>query len=452
MNAAEPLLPLAEHIGSLGWQLVPTQWHRQNGRAGNTPITGVTGAAPFLAAGQIPRIAELDLHHEGGPDCVGRLAKPAVRPPLHVIGFDVDDGYAGKSGGDTLVEAEMLLGPLPATWTLTARGQWTPSRRRWYRIPADLVVMDAFFAPYGGNIETIRTGHRYSWTSPAIHTRKGQLVGPVLWYGPDQEVAQMPHTDQLPELPAPWVHAIREDAGKRALSGHQARTGLPSGAPAPVTEDYANAAVLKVTRKLHDMPPSGGGFRSAVFGLAANIARREVARGGTRQAALQQVAQAFAEHPHNLAMDADDLQWAEDGIDSGWSTPWAFTAPTFNDYGFAGLIGPNTVIVPPTAPAAPASEPATADEIVSFLSTYTRFTQPARLGRRTVWMREDPPTKLAWHARCLVGDVLAGLYPASRAAAALADSYQHHGGQDPCGAYDLLRDALGAVLDQKVSA
>lgn len=95
---------------------------------------------------------------------------------------------------------------------------------------------------------------------------------------------------------------------------------------------------------------------------------------------------------------------------------------------------------------------ATDDELGTFLTTYTRYNRPDRLGRRTTWMQGDPPARLGWHARALVEDVLSGHYPADRALRALNGAYRHHGGQDPAGARNLLSVALGAILNAKVSA
>lgn len=458
MNAYDegaPLPLLAEHLGARGWQLVPTQWHRQGDKAANTPVNGVTGSAPFrTAADMARRTADLQLHREGGPDCTGRLAKPAIRPPLHAVGFDVDDGYAGKSGGDTLVEAEMMLGPLPGTWTLTARGQWSPSRRRWYRIPADLVVMDRFFRPYGGFIETIRTGHRYSWCTPAIHVRKGQVVGPVLWYGPDQQIAGTPHVDDLPALPAAWVQAIREDNTLHATPEFDRAPDVEqisgTGPATAVTPSYADAVVLKLARKLHEMPPAGGDFRSHAFGLAAALMRREIARqcdcanGGAH--VLREFEQVFTEHPQNLRPDVDDMRWFHDGAEAGARRPWRFVDDPLG--GLLPVLTPQPGTDPLDYPAA-----ATSEEMATFLATYTRYQRPDRLGRRTAWLRNDEPQRLAWHARCMVQDVLDGHYPADRAVDALTTAYKHHGGTDPAqSARLLLAVALGAVLTAKVSA
>ena len=67
-------------------------------------------------------------------------------------------------------------------------------------------------------------------------------------------------------------------------------------------------------------------------------------------------------------------------------------------------------------------------------------------------MKAQEPSRLLWHTRCMVEDVLAGQYPADRAFAALTAAWQHHGGQDPTGARSILSVALGAILNVKVSA
>lgn len=432
-----PLAPLADYIGERGWQLVPTQWHRVGDRAANTPLRGFTGAAPFLTPNQVrDRVHELVLHREGGPDCTGRNAKPAIRPPLNVTLLDVDHGYAGKHGGDTLVALEMELGPLAGSYSVTARGPWQPSRRVAYRHPADLVILDRAFTDHGGHIETVRTGHRYSWAPPAIHTRKGAVVGPVQWYDRNHNVVDMPHVDQLAELPASWVEFLR--ARSVRAGGVTVQAGAAPGQARAITEDHADAIVRKMADRLHATPPSGGEFRSTVFGLACVVARREVARDGTRQAVMDQVAQLFAEHPMALRMDGDDVQWAEDGIERGWAEPWRFE----HDNLVPIRMGTEREF----------AQAATDDEVDYFLATYTRYGRPDRLGRRTAWMNADPPGRMSWHARRMVEDVLAGHYPAARALDVLADVYRRRGGADPDGARRLIAVALGATLNQKVSA
>lgn len=463
MEPLEPgvsLAPIAECYDSRGFQLVPTQWHRNRDKLADTPMSGVTGSAPFLglqALDQIVDIGSLQLHREGGPECVGQFAKTAVRPPLYVVGFDVDDGYAGKSGGDTLVNAEMALGPLPGTFTLTARGPDTPSRRRWFRIPADLVVRDRFFTPYGGCIETIRTGHRYSWCAPAIHVRKGQVVGPVLWYGPDGRPADMPHVDNLAELPLSWVQAIRADNAEHARTQVN-RDGVAAGQPTPIGPGHADAIVQKMIRKLHELHPSGGEFRNAVFGLAAAISRRTVAQGGTELDVHEQVEQVFSDHPMDLTVDEKDAEWIEDGIKTGWSEPWVFVDEPVNVIRVrylrptvAQFMAGEQPFVEATPEQVTAPTVAADDEVASFLNTFTAYRDPRALGRRMIWMSQDGAARLPRHAQLLVQEVVNGLYPADRALSALGGALRHHGHHDPSAPRTLLAIALGAVLTDKVA-
>jgi hypothetical protein len=95
---------------------------------------------------------------------------------------------------------------------------------------------------------------------------------------------------------------------------------------------------------------------------------------------------------------------------------------------------------------------ATADELRAFLTTYTRYTRPDRLGRRIAWMKSDTPSRLPWHARHLVEDVLDGFYPAERALVALAEGLRHHGHVHPAAPRHLLGSALGALLNAKATA
>ncbi len=327
-----PLRPIAEHFESLGWQMVPTQWHRQaDGSYGQTPISGVTGKVAFLTAEQACREG-LVLHRTGGPECTGQFAKPALRPPTYVTGFDVDH-YGDKTGGDTIAALEKLLGPLPPTYSLTARGPYQPSRRLWFQHPRDLVIPDRIFTPHGGCVETIRTGHRFSWTEPAIHVRQGQIVDPVQWYGPDHRATSMPHVEVLAVLPDAWVEYVRAHgsagANNASAGAHNGSAGVHNAEPGevtPKTRDAVDGGIAKMIKRLHGMPPAGGQFRNDVFGLAAELTRREIARGNTTDTVMAQMRQLFADHPKRLTMDAHDERWAREGIEKGEDTPYRFVA------------------------------------------------------------------------------------------------------------------------------
>jgi hypothetical protein len=157
----------------------------------------------------------------------------------------------------------MQFGPLPGSYSVTARGPWQPSRRIAFRHAPDLVIHNDFFDQFGGCIETVRTGHRFSWTSPAAHTRRGRVVGPIHWYDPDHNAGQLPHVDQLGEMPPSWQQAIREhDATRRPSSSATAREGLAPGEPTIIEPGHADAVVAKLAAQLHDTRPAGARFRN----------------------------------------------------------------------------------------------------------------------------------------------------------------------------------------------
>jgi hypothetical protein len=440
VSPGAPLLPIAEHYQALGWQLVPCRWHRSSkDRAGDTPMCGVTGGAPFLLASEA--CADwLTLAPEGGPDtALGSGAKPAVRPPLHVIGLDVDHGYGGKTGGDTLVNAEMALGSLPGTYSLTARGPYQPSRRLWYRIPAGLVITDRFFVQFGSCIETIRTGHRFSWATPAVHTKGGRVIGPVLWYDQDHQVVQMPHVDHLAELPAAWVQAAQE------LTATPRTEGIPVNADGrtEITERHANAIVAKLTQRLYDPELRGGAFRGVLFGLASAVARRGAARGLDSTEVDEEIRELFAGHPWRTYPNDRDELWIKDGIEQGSGQPWTFVRETFFGFDVEQL---QARFAPQVSARA---QGATAEEIETFLASFTGYRSPRRLGHRVAWMNSG---NLMGHARALVADAIAGYYPADRAVSALVAACRNRGCTDPDIPRQMVSAALGVVLNSKVIA
>jgi len=356
-----------------------------------------------------------------------------VRPPETVVGIDVDHDYGGKTGGDTLVGAEMALGPLPATFSCTARGQYSPSRRLWFRTPADLILTDRFFAEFGGCVEIVRTAHRFSWAPPAVHVKAGRVVGPVRWYDPASEPCPMPHVDDLGELPAPWVRR-----GYDLMAAEQTRQRAavpvdPTGRT-PITESHAEAIVAKLAGRLHDLPPRGGEFRSAVFGLAAAVARRAAARGHTTEDAAAEVRELFAQHPQRLRTDADDETWISEGIAAGYGAAWFFVPE------------PDALDIPATPITYPDEAPD--DDLNRLVTECTGFTAPGKLGARIAWMRADAgqPGALVAHARSMIHDVIEGHYPAARAVAAVAEVYRDAGGRNPDAPRQIVAVALGSIL------
>lgn len=126
-----------------------------------------------------------------------------LRMPRQVIGIDVDD-YEGHDGGATLARAEAVLGPLPATYRNSARGDGN-SGHRYFRTGMGRVVKPAaerlLTEAYGNGIEILHHGHRYAVAWPSLNPDKGMAqyrwydeIGGVL-HGPPPRVIDLPVLD-----------------------------------------------------------------------------------------------------------------------------------------------------------------------------------------------------------------------------------------------------------------
>jgi P4 family phage/plasmid primase-like protien len=145
----------------------------------------------------------------------------ALRMPAGIIGIDVDQYLKKgkqKNGGRTLAALEALYGPLPPTWTSTARGtEHGPGESRilLYRVPAAKYVTRLTAThPDGsvtGDIEVIQRHHRYAVVWPSVNHSAGGTT--YTWYDPaGAPTATPPRPDELPELPPAWVAALSEGA------------------------------------------------------------------------------------------------------------------------------------------------------------------------------------------------------------------------------------------------
>lgn len=135
----------------------------------------------------------------------------ALRMPADVIGIDVDEyvkGQVTKHGATTLAEHLERWGPLPPTWTSTARGNGQ-SRIYFYRVPVGRYATK-LTGSSTGDVEVIQRHHRYAVVWPSFHHDAGDVYR---WYDPQGQVStQPPKPNELPELPAAWVAGLAEGA------------------------------------------------------------------------------------------------------------------------------------------------------------------------------------------------------------------------------------------------
>lgn len=178
-------------------------------------LTGITGASGVDAT--IEQLVTWAGPHAG--DSI------AVRMPEGVIGIDVDHytkGGIDKNGAEQLTHLEQQLGPLPATWSSTARGSVEgpgPSRIMFFRVPVARYV-----GGLGNAIEVVQRHHRYAIVAPSVHAGVG---APYRWYSPAGEpVDAPPRPDQLAELPVAWVEHLAEGASSSTPEAAEPAAGF----------------------------------------------------------------------------------------------------------------------------------------------------------------------------------------------------------------------------------
>lgn len=148
----------------------------------------------------------------------------ALRMPDGVIGIDVDQYVkhgTQKHGAETLAAFVERWGPLPATWTSTAREPDGPSRIHLFRVPAQRYGTKLGTGATG-DIEIIQRHHRYAVVWPSPHESGGIYT----WYAPTgRPSARPPRPQELAELPAAWVEGLAATAATAAAASSDVYSG-----------------------------------------------------------------------------------------------------------------------------------------------------------------------------------------------------------------------------------
>ena len=149
----------------------------------------------------------------------------ALRMPAGVIGIDVDQylkGAVQKRGAETLAHFLERWGPLPTTWTSTARDPGGPSRIHFFRVPAQRYATKLDTGTTS-DIEIIQRHHRYAVVWPSVHHDAGAIYR---WYDPTgQAVDTPPRPEWLPELPQTWVQGLATGATTAAAPAADRASG-----------------------------------------------------------------------------------------------------------------------------------------------------------------------------------------------------------------------------------
>lgn len=151
----------------------------------------------------------------------------ALRMPGNVIGIDVDaytKGESLKRGDVTLADHLAKWGPLPPTWTSTARAGDGPSRIYFFRVPPQRYATK-LTGTSTGDVEIIQRHHRYAVVWPSPHPGAGPDAV-YRWYAPDGSPADhVPSPHELAELPPAWVAGLAEGATSAAATSSDRASG-----------------------------------------------------------------------------------------------------------------------------------------------------------------------------------------------------------------------------------
>jgi hypothetical protein len=210
----------------------------------------------------------------------GRNALPKYRDfnigwrlPYGIIGIDIDQ-YDDKHGADDLKELEndpdLKLGPLPETWSSTARGEG-PSRIYFYKVPEDCGELRGSLSE---SIEIIQHHHRYAIVWPSVHEKTGNTYA---WYNGVRSDTP-PVLDQLADLPEAWLDHL-----SKVQREHRDGMGLAVEEFRQTYTEESDPDLVQRIRDRFDSTPScrhdsmvitlGWACRSATYGLvnAADI-------------------------------------------------------------------------------------------------------------------------------------------------------------------------------------
>src|SRR5664280_2688262 len=141
----------------------------------------------------------------------------AIRVPPDMVLLDFDM-YGDKTGKKALDEAESQWGPLPPTYSTTAR--LDGSKRSLYYLP-DGCNSDRFKGVINftlangdkvGDIDIIRFGHRYFMTAPSRH----HTGVDAFWLDKQGNECDIPelNRDNFPELPRAWFDGLQKPAAQ----------------------------------------------------------------------------------------------------------------------------------------------------------------------------------------------------------------------------------------------
>ena len=214
-----------------------------------------------------PMVGGYHGHHGAWPDettirlWARRYARAniALRLPVEMIGIDVDH-YGDKHGGDTLIELERELGPLPETPVSSARDGVSGIRLFW--VSSDYAEA-VWPAQAGKDIDVISWYERYVICAPSVH----QTGRAYLWRNANGR--SLPRPGDLPYLPDDWCEYLVGQAGNK--TGTEFDGTAPEWLGMYGGGDQCEYVFSASVRWLANMVDGGSAHDAAVFAISQAV-------------------------------------------------------------------------------------------------------------------------------------------------------------------------------------
>lgn len=248
--------------------------------------------------------------------------------PSDVIGIDVD-AYDGKPGLDTLESWEKLYGPMPPTFTVTAR--FDGSGIRLYRKPVGWEPQEQS----GSGVEFIDYNHRYIAAPPSWH-HTGKPYRLLTPEGKRRKSPVLVSPAHLPELPDAYLDGL-----ERSTKAVRAKTASVTEIESFAAEHTASKAASYLVPILRDysaeLTDSPDNTHGPTFNALCRVARESRAGAFPFRPAVRQVRTLAAQHyeARGLAFDrADFTRMVGDAVASANAENLAdLKARVFREYG-----------------------------------------------------------------------------------------------------------------------
>lgn len=225
-----------------------------------------------------------------------------------------DHNRKNADGVATFDALQKELGPLPTTWTNTARGKDSKARHYLYRIPDQYQGCKADaktgkptprFNSNDPGIDMICEGTRHILVYPSIHPQTGSQYR---WYDPQGNECGAPALAELPTLPDKWLrHFLKPDIATVA----KPRTNTPTVAINTTTGDMCKSVTTALGKYFSD-PASKGSRHDTARDAMHKLARMNAEGHHGAIDAIERI------HPYYISLVAQSRDGGEREAEAEW--------------------------------------------------------------------------------------------------------------------------------------